>query len=386
MDFRRIIEQHHAALQEELFRGYDPYDGLKSRLFRMTPFFRSGKLRLAWIQIFKRSPVNFRPLALVPKGSNAKGLALIIRGLVNMHRIYDDRRYLDEAVGLAGKLIAQRAPDREYFCAGYDFFWEARAFSVPEFTPNMVVSTFAGHALLDLHEAIPDTEWLGCALGAGEFMEKELLLRETDDQAVFGYVPGERKVIHNVNLLAAAYFARLYSISKDPRHEKYASKAAGYSVKAQREDGAWTYGEEDYQGWIDNFHTGFNLVSLEAVRRHLDTDVYDESMELGLAFHMDNHYLKDMTPKYYDGSLYPVDIHNFAQGIDTFLTFGYMEKARNLAEKAVEMMWDEKKHYFYYRKNKWYKNRIDYLRWSQAWMFYALTRFALSAGCGYGRG
>jgi len=29
--------------------------------------------------------------------------------------------------------------------------------------------------------------------------------------------------------------------------------------------------------------------------------------------------------------------------------------------------------FFYYQKWKWYTNKIPYIRWSQAWMFYALA-------------
>ena len=41
----------------------------------------------------------------------------------------------------------------------------------------------------------------------------------------------------------------------------------------------------------------------------------------------------------------------------------------------MEMMWDDRRNYFYYQKTRWYTNRIDYMRWSQAWMFYALARY-----------
>jgi hypothetical protein len=40
---------------------------------------------------------------------------------------------------------------------------------------------------------------------------------------------------------------------------------------------------------------------------------------------------------------------------------------------AIDNMQD-KEGYFYYQKKRWYKNKIDYMRWSQAWMFYALTQ------------
>ena len=29
--------------------------------------------------------------------------------------------------------------------------------------------------------------------------------------------------------------------------------------------------------------------------------------------------------------------------------------------------------HFYYQKTKWHTTKIPYIRWSQAWMFYALS-------------
>ena len=58
------------------YSGYDPFDGLNSRIFQALPFRHSRFLRLAQLQFFKRSPINFRQIALVPKGKNPKGLAL----------------------------------------------------------------------------------------------------------------------------------------------------------------------------------------------------------------------------------------------------------------------------------------------------------------------
>ncbi len=378
MGLRETTENHYRTLKRASFRGFDVYDGLSSRIFRKTPFFRSRTLRLAWIQMFKRSPVNFRPAALVPRGFNPKGLALIIRGLLNRYRLTDDKKYLEDAYALADMIISQRASGRDYFCAGYDFYWQAKAFSVPEFTPNMVVSTFVGHAFLDLYDLDGDRKWMKYALEIGVFIERELKILESGDEVIFGYIPGEKTVVHNVNLMASAFFARLYSYSWEGRHEMYSVRSAAYTVKAQRDDGAWGYGEEPYHQWVDNFHTGFNLVSLDTVRRHISTDRWNDSIDLGLEYHERNHFLEDMTPKYYDTTLYPVDIHNFAQGVDTFLTLGYPEKAEQLIEKAVELMWDGKKHYFYYQKHRLYTNRINYMRWSQAWMFYALTKYELS--------
>src|SRR5437763_16612976 len=57
--------------------GYDPYDGLNSRLFQATPFKNSRTARLAWIQFHKRSPFNFRSLAGVLPHRTPKPLLLI---------------------------------------------------------------------------------------------------------------------------------------------------------------------------------------------------------------------------------------------------------------------------------------------------------------------
>ena len=52
----------------ENFRGWDPYDGLNSRLLHAIPFLdRSALARLVVIQGFKRSPVNLR--RFVPRES-----------------------------------------------------------------------------------------------------------------------------------------------------------------------------------------------------------------------------------------------------------------------------------------------------------------------------
>lgn len=377
MDITELLNHQYEALRKKDFKGYDSYDGLNSRIFRNSLCFRSRALRLAWIQLFKRSPVNLRPLALVPPGSNPKGLALLIRGLLNLWALTGREEFLQVAHSLAHRVIGQRARDRSYFCVGYDFFWEARAFSVPVFTPNMVVSTFVAQAFLDLYDTDGDAKWLDYAVQIGEFIEKELILIESADEMAFGYVPGENKRIHNVNLMGAALFARLFSYTGDDRHKEYAIKATRCSVRFQREDGSWLYGENPHHRWVDNFHTGFNLAALHTVDRHLPNKLWRRSIDSGLDYHIRHHFTEDMTPKYYDSKLYPIDIHNFAQGIDTFVTFDCPDRALRLIEKCVDTMWDDDKHYFYYQKTRWYTNRIDYMRWSQAWMFFALTRYQL---------
>jgi hypothetical protein len=62
--------------REHDFAGYDPFDGLNSRLFQASPFKSSRTARLLWTQLCKRSPINLRGLVGVPPQRNAKGVAL----------------------------------------------------------------------------------------------------------------------------------------------------------------------------------------------------------------------------------------------------------------------------------------------------------------------
>ena len=67
--------------EAEHFKGWDPYDGLNSKVFQILPFLKHSALcRLIVIQGFKRSPVNLRRLAMVPKEYNAKGIGLFLSG------------------------------------------------------------------------------------------------------------------------------------------------------------------------------------------------------------------------------------------------------------------------------------------------------------------
>src|SRR5919199_3503267 len=75
-ELEQVYERLRAWCRARGYAGHDPFDALNSRLFRATPLRRSRLARLAWTQAFKRSPVNLRAAALVPRGRNPKGTAL----------------------------------------------------------------------------------------------------------------------------------------------------------------------------------------------------------------------------------------------------------------------------------------------------------------------
>ena len=362
-------------IQNSNYQGWDPFDGLNSKFVRNSFIKDVPLLCLLWIQIFKRSPINFRKIAVVPQNYNVKGLALLIRAYITLYRINEDKIYLEKAIYLAKTILTLKSNNRVHLCFGYNFHWEARAFSVPAFTPNMIVSSFVGQSFLDIYEVTSENIWLKYALDIGDFIETELILSENNDEICFGYIPDEKVVVHNANLMGSCYFGRLNHIVNNSKYKELSFKSSLFTVNRQLLDGSWYYGENDHHKWIDNFHTGFNLVSLKQIQDYLKNNLWLKNIEKGLNFHLKNHFMDDMTPKYYSNRLFPIDIHNYAQGIITTTIFGNFDLAEKLLKNAINNMWDFDKKYFYYQKGRIFTNKINYIRWNQAWMFYAIACF-----------
>ena len=73
--------------QKNDWAGYDPYDALNSRIFNVFPFLNSRIPQLILTQALKRSPVNIRPLLLVPKTQNPKAIALFLMAFVKLSKL-----------------------------------------------------------------------------------------------------------------------------------------------------------------------------------------------------------------------------------------------------------------------------------------------------------
>ena len=90
------------------FRGWDPYDGLNSKLFQAMPFLKKSAIcRLVVIQGFKRFPINLRRLAFVPKEYNAKGIGLFLSGYCNLYQIIQKHSEWQNILGTREKLLEQ---------------------------------------------------------------------------------------------------------------------------------------------------------------------------------------------------------------------------------------------------------------------------------------
>lgn len=240
----------------------------------------------------------------------------------------------------------------------------------------MVATSFIASALLDAYDITKDKRYLDVAVSAADFIRKDLNRTEKDEGFIFAYSPFDHTCVYNASLLGSKILARIYTYTnnKDLLVDARASVLA--CVNAQRKDGAWIYGELEIQGWVDSFHTGYNLECIYEYKKFSKDTSFQKNIDIGLKYYLENFFLEDGTPRYYDNSTYPIDIHAPAQLIATLYHLDVLEEHKELADRVIgwtiNNMQDEKG-FFYFQLKKGISSKIPYMRWAEAWMFYAYS-------------
>ena len=393
--FSEQLQSVHASIlacsKEAGFKGYDPFDGLNSKLFTAMPGLKRGIFGLAWIQFFKLSPVNFRPLLGVPKRRNPKGIGLFILGLLEDYQRTNDQQFLEQARNLADWLLTQQC-DRDrwsHSCWGYHFDWKARAFYVPNGKPNVITTIYVAQALFalaDVLDGIDDAEtaeiYRQPALDAAHFIVKTLYT-ESDGRCFFAYIPGETAFVHNASLWAAAWVAVVAAFTGNNEYRELALKVARQSVWEQGNDGSWVYGARHHHQFIDGFHTGYNLEALDLIQRSLGVDEFSTAIRNGYRYYKAHFFEADGTAKYYNNNRYPLDMHSVSQAILTLIKLagydgdyeGDVALVERVIQRSLDTLYLPDKKRFVYQKTRRFTNRINYMRWTQAWVYYSFAAF-----------
>ena len=363
------------------FAGYDPFDGLNSLLFQSSPLKNSRAARLLWTQLFKRSPINLRRLAQVPPERNPKGIALFaLAALANYRRLQTKeaetaaRELLDDLMALSLKGFSGAA-------WGYNYDWQGRAFFAPKGTPTVVPTAFAARALVEASDVLDGGDYLQFARAACDFILKDLNRSEAGkDEVCFSYSPLDQTCVFNASLLAGETLAAVGKLRGEASLCEWAKCAARYVVRRQSDDGSWRYGKDKYQSWADNFHTAFVLTSLSRIIDSCEGahDEFEPALVRGCEFWRERFFLTNGWPKYYPDRLYPVDSHSTSAALVALVELrGRLPGALDLANQIARWSTDnlrDRDGFFYYQRRRFYTVRMPYMRWSEAWMAYALSR------------
>ena len=389
--FTRSFLELKSYCEHEKFKGWDPYDGLNSKLFQATPLRRSSLARLILIQTMKRSPVNLRPLLRVPKEHNPKALGLFLTGYCNLYEMLREdpdffggeitASHCEEMIQkVSGILLEKVSSGYSGACWGYNFDWQARKILYfPKYTPTVVVTAFVVQALFQAYGITQDRKLLSTALSSADFVMNDLKRTYKERGFLFSYSPLEgNNTVYNASLLGSKLLAMCYHYTGNEEYLKASGESVRACIDAQEEDGSWVYGEHPVQNWRDSFHTGYNLEALLFYQRYTGDDSYSENIQRGLSYYLNTFFLPDGTPKYYHDRIYPVDIHCPAQLPVTVFHAGLYDEYKDLVDRVlswtIEHMQD-KKGYFYFQLKKGISSKIPYMRWSQAFMFYAFSYY-----------
>ena len=288
-----------------------------------------------------------------------------------------DKKYLDKAISSLEWLEDNSYDGYSGYCWGVGFDYQSRVVYAKKGIPNIVTTYYNANAFLDAYELVENPKYLEIAESSCDFILKDLGFTENNDTLCISYYPTQRDQIHNANMFGVALLSRVYKHTGEKYLLEIAHKSMKYTIKHQRDDGAWFYGEEPKYRWIDNFHTGYVLESLFNYMEYTGDYGFMPNLLKGIEFYETNLFLSDGTPNYYHNKTYPIDIQCAAQAIQTFAILSNMDKkyldmAIKIAKWTIENMQD-KKGYFYYRKYRFFSNKIPYMRWGESTMLLALA-------------
>ncbi len=386
-DFEQIYDQLFKYCESEDFAGFDPFDGLNSKIFQTTPLKHFTIPRLAWLQMVKRSPKNLRPILKIEKGINAKGIALFASAELSRFRATKDEKHSDNAKKLLSELSTLKIQNpksktqNRKTTFGYNFDWQSRAFFAPKGTPTIVPTAFAAFSFLEGYELFEDKKYPEIVEEICRFIIEDLNRPfENETELCFSYTPIDHSIIFNASLLAGEVLASVGEITNNNEYLILAEKTANFVINKQNENGSWTYGSKLRHAWVDNFHTAYILLSLYRLQKIIPTiqDKANLSIKLGLEFWLNNFFLEDGTPKYFDKQTFPIDIHSASAAIVALCELNKYDKrclpqAEKVAVWTVKNMRDEKG-FFYYQKTRSRTIKTSFIRWANAWTAFALAK------------
>lgn len=366
--------------ESEKYKGWDPFDGLNSKLFQTLPFFKKSAFwRLCVIQGFKRCPINLRGVALVPKEHNAKGIGLFLQGYCNLVRVVRLNPCLEKEFGTEQELLTKVNEVAELLislqsqgnyhgaCWGYNFDWQARrVFLFPKYTPTVVATSFCATALMEAYEVTGNNKYLNIALSSAEFVIHDLHRYTCDGGFLFSYSPlSGNDTVFNASLLGSRLLAFCYYYTGNKEYLDAAKSSVAACCKGQAENGSWIYGLGKKQGWIDSYHTGYNLDGLIGYEEKTGDTSFHANIERGYDYYINHFFDKDGEPWHFIGHKYPIDIHCPGQLLVTMARLHHFNTNQDLADLvlswAIKNM-QSKDGYFYYQLKRPLSTKISYMR------------------------
>lgn len=367
-------------------KGYDPFDVKQHRWIRAAqghPLPRKATTALCDV-----APHATRRMLGIAPTKNPKAFALAAMGKLRLYQLTGDEAALEAAEQHLHWLLEHPSGYAPGLSWGYPFHIHAKGLDTPAGTPISVVTAIAGKAFCCAYALTGEERYLEAARKIAVFCMVGLpRLRWLGECRCFAYTPSDQRRVHNANLLVAEHLYRVASLTGDEACAEAAAPALAFTLRGQREDGSWPYGEhvpgDPYEagllGLVDHHHTGFVLRSLHAIQHLTGKDELEPVIRRGFGYYKQHLLLPTGMPINAYGH-YPVDIHACAEAVlcPSALSRDVLA-ARGLAD--LPLRWthyhlrDPRTGLPWYRKYPWFTSRITFPRWGTAWMYHALGEY-----------
>ena len=364
------------------YKGYEPFDGLTSYLYKFT--FGSRLLRQILQQSIRRFPLNIRPILGVKPLDSTKGRGYMAWGYIKRFEATNKNKFKEKAFSCLDWLDRNKSPFYAQHSWGNHFDYSSRGGNIWKNISTVVWTGLIGQVFLEAYRIWGEKRHLEVIASVRDWI-MALPREETDHGLCLSYIMEKQSSIHNSNMIGAAFLAGASKLINDSNALSVAQKAMEYSCSCQLDTGAWYYGEATKYHWVDVFHTGYNLDSLKRYIDYSNDFSFNSNLEKGFIFFKKNFFKSTGQVKYYDITAEPIDIQCFSQAIDTLVLFSKKDpECLSIANKAA--IWtinnfQDKKGFFYFRIYPLgIKNKAPMIHWGQATMHKALSNLMLGLG------
>ena len=370
--------------------GWDPYDIYGSpfgKLFTSgnSIVHKAGRYGLHLVDNF--APLLTRKILMITPQINAKGMGLFASSAILLNDFIaqqsSHKHYLNWLLDNAWK-----RKDRMGW--GYPFDWQSKVF-IEKGTPTVVNSAIIGDAFWRAYIATKQKSYLDVCESICRFIMQDLnrSAPNPDGSFCFSYTPIDNMEVHNANLFGAEFLIRIGSYLGEEQWVSTGTKAANFSINQIMNDGTLNYFSDDQALCMqqDTYHAGFEIRALAKIGTILqDKTITAAALKYFQAWKQD-YFWGSGRPCFIRGVNDELEVHSLAESLicpAQMLELNLIERDEYLSivqpiiENSLSELWKKTNGdggYFMNNKNTKtgsFKD-ISYIRWGQAWMFFALT-------------
>jgi len=373
------------------FNSYDQFDFWCSKLGVFSKkLFLKNKWAAAPLVLGLQSLESFFPRTralFAQKRRFAIGDAHFALGYMNLYRRFNDEKYLSSAQNLLEEILSYRTETGSGIGWGYPYTWVTGRAVYPPGTPFITVTPYCFDAFLEMVSITGDKKYLDAAARIARFAAYDLHeTRISRNQTAAGYGPGDKSRVVNANAYRAALLLNAYNRFGVPEYKEKAVKNINFVLNRQGSDGSWDYAENE--AFIDNFHTCFVLKNLYKSYLLFREERVLDAVKRGYDYYREHLFRGDNTPIHFSKVKSPkfrkIEMYDYAEGISLGALLkpaieGAFDFSLQLAQQLIDMFQLKDGHFVTRVTTLGTRNKVPYLRWPQAQLFYALTLLPLNA-------